>query len=160
MRITKVKLVKGGDEVEIAFTEERKGGEEETTFKSDSLPHPDLLTPWKAVVPHVLQLLGFELEENGGDGEDPEEWELRSVRFKARSEMTEVEFTVMRPIPTHTRTLVINTPGWKMAESPEADEDGPMPVALRRLVRTVRSESKEYVDGKRAQGELELQEEG
>jgi hypothetical protein len=152
MKVTKLNVQEGS--AEAVYTETRNGLDLDVTAHVPEGPHPDLLTPWKATRKFFLELLGFTVGENGDAGEDPQEWELRAMRFKHADDTLGVSVTLMRKMPSHTSALLINTPEWKM--KPEG-EDELFPVELRRHLRVILEEAEALCTGKTAQEQLKLE---
>lgn len=135
---------KNGWNMEISYTETTKDGVSNFNQENPANPHPDLITAFQKLAPHIGKLT----EQYNEEGEiDIESIEPRGFSLSGKDDKEGITMTAQRTVGNN-RSLTINTPLLRWNGSEDDYEDiGALGKDLDACV----SEVKLYMDGKHSQ---------
>lgn len=153
-RITKVKFIGEALEVHLEGTEEDY--ERKATVKSLGSVHPDLKTAMQALAPDVRKLLCL-----------PKAWASNafvitgaSFSYSEKTHVDGIVFSCRAELATFNAPLCFNTPYLPVIRhTEEGEEELEVEEATALKISTLKDEIFSYLEGKRAQGEFELENE-
>ena len=148
--IKKVKL--DGEALEVHLEGIDDDVERKSVVKSLGRVHPDLMTSLQALEPHVRHFLCL-----------PKEWasnafSIRSVSFSTSDKKGEdgVVISCSAELSTCNAPFFFNTPYLPVKRHNDEGETDEMPEEAIAALETLKGEVDAYLEGKRAQGELNL----
>lgn len=148
MKFSKVKY--DGKKVELSWTTKEKGAEIAHHLSSSSRPAPEFTGAMRRFVPIVLSLL--ELPDSYDDGLQVTGISLNEEENDGRRG---VVITSQKKLEAANAPLVLNTPHLREpVKDEEADRPGFFPDEMEDAIAHAERAASEYLEGKRAQGDL------
>jgi hypothetical protein len=148
IRFTKVKYRPSEEITEVSYQKPINGGHDKIAVESPQEPHADFIQAMQGL--RALVLDGAEIREVA----DVEEIDVRGINLSYTDETIGVVITAMRKLKKSSTPMLLNTPLRLMSfpdnTPPERTFSDNEIAAIERLLEA----AKEFLEGKRAQGDL------